>query len=103
MNARELAPGWDVALIHDPQPAALLSLVPEKARGWVWRCHIDVSTPNEATIERLLPYIAEYPRSLFHMADYVPEGMGGKVNIVPPAIDPTRASWTSGISSFTRR
>jgi trehalose synthase len=88
MNARELAPGWDVALIHDPQPAALLSLVPEKARGWVWRCHIDLSTPNEATIERLLPYVAEYPQSLFHMADYVPEGMDGKVNIVPPAIDP---------------
>jgi trehalose synthase len=88
MNARELAGGWDVALIHDPQPAALRSLVPEKARGWVWRCHIDLSTPNEATIERLLPYISDYPQSLFHMANYVPEGMGGKVNIVPPAIDP---------------
>jgi trehalose synthase len=88
MNARELTPGWDVALIHDPQPAAMLSLVPEKARGWVWRCHIDLSTPNPATIERLLPYISDYPQSLFHMADYVPEGMGGTVNIVPPAIDP---------------
>jgi trehalose synthase len=88
MNARELAGGWDVALIHDPQPAAMLSLVPEKARGWVWRCHIDLSTPNPATIERLLPYISTYPESLFHMADYVPEGMGGRVNIVPPAIDP---------------
>jgi trehalose synthase len=88
MNARELAAGWDVALIHDPQPAALHKLVPEKARGWVWRCHIDLSTPNESTIERLLPWIAEYPESLFHMEDYVPEGMGGRVNIVPPAIDP---------------
>jgi trehalose synthase len=88
MNARELAPGWDVALIHDPQPAAMLSLVPEKSRGWVWRCHIDLSTPNPATIERLLPFISDYPQSLFHMADYVPEGMRGNVNIVPPAIDP---------------
>ena len=35
MNARELVGGWDVALIHDPQPAALHTLVPEKARGWV--------------------------------------------------------------------
>jgi trehalose synthase len=88
MNARELVGGWDVALIHDPQPAALHTLVPEKARGWVWRCHIDLSTPNPATIERLLPYITAYPQSLFHMAQYVPQGMGGKVNIVPPAIDP---------------
>jgi trehalose synthase len=88
MNARELAGGWDVCLVHDPQPAALHTLVPEKAAGWVWRCHIDLSTPNPATIAQLLPYISEYPQSLFHMADYVPEGMRGKVNVVPPAIDP---------------
>src|SRR6059036_437777 len=40
MNARELSDGWDVCLVHDPQPAALFGLVPEKAKGWVWRCHI---------------------------------------------------------------
>jgi trehalose synthase len=88
MNARELARGWDVCIVHDPQPAALYKLVPEKAKGWVWRCHIDVSTPNPATIERLLPYIESYPQTLFHVADYVPDGMNGNVNIVPPAIDP---------------
>ena len=88
MNARELADGWDVCLIHDPQPAGLFKLVPEKAAGWVWRCHIDLSTPNPSTIERLLPFIADYPQSLFHMQGYVPAGMQGNVNIVPPAIDP---------------
>jgi len=88
MNAKELSSGWDVCLVHDPQPAALHSLVPEKADGWVWRCHIDVSTPNPATMERLLPCIRDYPQSLFHMPQYVPEGMLGKVNVVPPAIDP---------------
>jgi trehalose synthase len=88
INAKELTDGWDVCLVHDPQPAAMHLLVPEKADGWVWRCHIDLSTPNPATIERLLPYIKDYPESLFHMANYVPAGMGGKVNIVPPAIDP---------------
>jgi trehalose synthase len=88
MNARELVGGWDVALIHDPQPAALHTLVPEKARGWLWRCHIDMSSPNPDTMGKLLPYIATYPQSVFHVRDYVPEGMGGHVNIVPPAIDP---------------
>ena len=77
-----------MCLVHDPQPAALYGLVPEKAKGWVWRCHIDLSTPNPQTIAQLLPYIADYPESLFHMRDYVPAGMKGKVNIVPPAIDP---------------
>jgi trehalose synthase len=88
MNARELSRGWDVCIVHDPQPAALYKLVPEKATGWVWRCHIDVSTPNPGTMERLLPYIEDYPASLFHVRDYVPAGMNGGVNIVPPAIDP---------------
>jgi trehalose synthase len=88
INARELSNGWDVCLVHDPQPAAVHRLVPDKAEGWVWRCHIDLSTPNEATIDRLLPYIADYPQSLFHMPGYVPEGMGGHDNVVPPAIDP---------------
>ncbi|HEY8637760.1 MAG TPA: glycosyltransferase [Solirubrobacteraceae bacterium] len=88
MNAREMAGGWDVVLVHDPQPAALYSLVPEKSRGWVWRCHIDVSTPNPATLERFLPYIRDYPQSLFHTEQYVPDGMRGKVNVIPPAIDP---------------
>jgi trehalose synthase len=88
MNARELSRGWDVCIVHDPQPAALFSLVPEKARGWVWRCHIDVSTPNPDTMRRLLPFIESYPQSLFHVEGYVPAGMNGGVNIVPPAIDP---------------
>jgi trehalose synthase len=88
MNARELARGWDVCVVHDPQPAALYKLAPEKAGGWVWRCHIDVSTPNPATMERLLPFIEDYPQTLFHVDQYVPAGMNGNVNIVPPAIDP---------------
>jgi trehalose synthase len=62
--------------------------VPEKAAGWVWRCHIDLSTPNVHTMARFLPYIEDYPESLFHMQEYVPEGMNGRVNVVPPAIDP---------------
>jgi trehalose synthase len=88
MNARELSRGWDVCVVHDPQPAAIYSLAPEKAAGWVWRCHIDVSTPNPGTMRRLLPFIERYPQSLFHVHDYVPNGMNGAVNIVPPAIDP---------------
>jgi trehalose synthase len=88
MNARELGDGWDVAIVHDPQPAAIHSLVPDKARRWVWRCHIDLSTPNPATMERLIGYIQDYPAALFHMKQYVPGGMNGKVHVVPPAIDP---------------
>jgi trehalose synthase len=80
--------GWDVCIVHDPQPAALSSVVPDKAEHWIWRCHIDLSTPNPATLSRLLPYVSGYPTSVFHVQEYVPSGMNGGVNIVPPAIDP---------------
>jgi trehalose synthase len=88
INARELSDGWDHCIVHDPQPAAVFKLVPEKAGDWLWRCHIDVSQPNPDTMSQLLPFIEDYPRALFHMHDYVPAGMNGGVRIVAPAIDP---------------
>ena len=88
INARELTEGWDVCIVHDPQPAAMSSLVPDKSRQWVWRCHIDLSTPNPDTLARLVPYLEPYPAAVFHMRKYVPSGMDGHAHIVPPAIDP---------------
>jgi len=88
INARELSEDWDVVIVHDPQPAALASLVGGKSRHWVWRCHIDLSTPNESTLDRLLPYLEPYPAAVFHMPQYVPTGMNGRAHIIPPAIDP---------------
>ena len=76
MNARELSRGWDICLVHDPQPAALLSLAPEKARAWVWRCHIDVSTPNPRDDGAPAPVHQGLRASLFHVAGYVPAGDG---------------------------
>jgi trehalose synthase len=88
INARELPDGWDAIIVHDPQPAAIASLVPTKSRHWIWRCHIDLSTPNPATLEVLLPYLDHYPAAVFHLPDYVPPSIDGRARIVPPAIDP---------------
>jgi trehalose synthase len=88
MNARDLEEGWDVVIVHDPQPAGLFNNASEKSRHWVWRCHIDLSTPNPSTIERLRPLIAPYEASVWHMQQYVPDGITDGVRIVPPAIDP---------------
>ena len=90
MNAKQLQArlGRD----HRPRPAAagVHQHVPEKAQHWVWRCHIDLSTPNPGTIERLTPLVQEHDAFLFHMDQYVPAGLNGKrpPYIVPPAIDP---------------
>jgi trehalose synthase len=91
MNAEGLQGEWDVVIVHDPQPIGLLRGAKAKGKHWVWRCHIDLSTPNPAPIARLLPMIEEYDASVWHLEDYVPNGMGKhreEVRICPPAIDP---------------
>ena len=89
INARQLSDGWDVIIVHDPQPAAIHTHVPEKSNAWVWRCHIDLSTPNPDAVERLVPLISEHDAQVFHMQQYVPKGVESeRVYIVPPAIDP---------------
>jgi trehalose synthase len=91
INAEGLQGEWDVVIVHDPQPIGLLRGAKEKGGNWIWRCHIDLSTPNPAPITRLLPMIEEYDASVWHMEKYVPAGMGkhrDEVRIVPPAIDP---------------
>jgi trehalose synthase len=90
-NAAEIESGWDVIIVHDPQPAGIKRLVPGKSKLWVWRCHIDLSTPNPEAIERIVPLISEYDASVWHVEDYVPASLDGSapgIHIVPPAIDP---------------
>jgi trehalose synthase len=88
INAAQLGEDWDVCIVHDPQPAALATLVPERARHWVWRCHIDLSNPNPDTLSQLSSYFDPYEAAVFHMPEYVPAGIDGRAHIVPPAIDP---------------
>jgi trehalose synthase len=91
MNAADLEGEWDAVIVHDPQPIGMRRGALEKGKHWIWRCHIDLSTPNPAPIARLLPLIEEYDATVWHLPDYVPAGVDhGKdgVNIIPPAIDP---------------
>jgi trehalose synthase len=93
MNAQSLEEGaWDAIIVHDPQPVGLRHNSREAARKWIWRCHIDLSTPNEVTLGRILPLIAEYDATVWHLDQYVPEALkgsaNGSINLIPPAIDP---------------
>jgi trehalose synthase len=93
MNAQSLAEdAWDVIIVHDPQPVGLRHNAPEAAKKWIWRCHIDLSTPNETTLSLIKPLVEEYDASVWHLREYVPEGLeqsaNGEVKLIPPAIDP---------------
>jgi trehalose synthase len=55
----------DFTVIHDPQPAALIDSRPDHGGHWVWRCHIDLSNPNERVWRFLAPYIGRYDAAIF--------------------------------------
>jgi trehalose synthase len=88
LNANELEDDYDYVIVHDPQPAALRNYLNSHPGHWIWRCHIDLSTPNNEVLDRIVPLVEPYDCKVFHLKSYVPRGVDGKVEIVPPAIDP---------------
>jgi trehalose synthase len=80
---------YDFVIVHDPQPVAMIDHSADSAAKWIWRCHIDLSTPNEDVLEFLLPSISRYDAAIFHMPQYVPRSDDlPEAFIWPPAIDP---------------
>jgi trehalose synthase len=80
---------YDVYIVHDPQPAALRYFAQDRDARWVWRCHIDSSTPNPQVWGFLKPYIEVYDATVFTMAEFCPPDLHGPHTVfIPPAIDP---------------
>src|SRR5881396_1912332 len=89
LNARELTDEYDFVVVHDPQPLGLIDHFPDSKAHWVWRGHIDFSAPNPEVLDFLLPSIARYDATIFHLPQYAPRASGlPPAYIWPPAIDP---------------
>ncbi|WP_303904311.1 glycosyltransferase [Thiohalomonas denitrificans] len=77
----------DVVFIHDPQPAPLLGLCPNRKGKWVWRCHIDVSHPDRLVWKYLRQYLIAYDASVFSLPAFA-QPLPNLEYIIPPSIDP---------------
>ncbi len=88
-NEPQLDGGYDFVFVHDPQPAALLSVHGRGSARWLWRCHIDTSQPNADAWRFLRPFIADFDAAVFTMPEFVPPDVPvARVRAIPPAIDP---------------
>jgi trehalose synthase len=90
-NAVELTRPYDFVVIHDPQPLAIRDFVTrsqDRSTWWIWRCHIDTSTPDQGLYDYLLPSINRYDAAVYTLADYVPKGLTVPVREIAPTIDP---------------
>ena len=77
----------DFVFIHDPQPAPLLGLCPNRRGKWIWRCHIDCSRPFRPVWKYLKNHVAAYDASIFSLPDFA-QPLPHPQYLVAPSIDP---------------
>jgi len=86
-NAKRLPLDAEFMVIHDPQPAGLITSRPRKNNHWTWRCHIDLSHSNPTVWNFLAQYVPHYDAAIFsspHFAKQLPIPQF----LFYPAIDP---------------
>ncbi|MHB0866921.1 MAG: glycosyltransferase [Thermoleophilia bacterium] len=86
--SESLGAGFDFIVVHDPQPLLIRHFAGDLGAKWIWRCHIDTSTPNQPVADYLTPFISQYDTALFTLEDYIFRGLKIPINVIAPAIDP---------------
>lgn len=81
---------YDFIVIHDPQPAAVIRGREDTGPAkWIWRCHIDTSTPDPECWEFIYQYIRDYDACIFTMSDFVRDHESlPNLTFFTPTIDP---------------
>jgi trehalose synthase len=94
-NSLLMDDGYDVVVVHDPQPVALLHFLrdhPSLANGrtrWIWRCHIDLTVANPTVWEFFRPFVELHDASVWTLAEFVPASLKmDHVVEMHPCIDP---------------
>ncbi|MEA3223666.1 MAG: glycosyltransferase [Thermodesulfobacteriota bacterium] len=77
----------DCVIVHDPQPLPLIKFY-KKRQPWIWRCHVDLSKPNDKVWEFLSSFILRYDMVILSNKSYIKKDLPVEQRIVYPAIDP---------------
>jgi trehalose synthase len=76
----------DRIVVHDPQPLPLINHY-EKKGPWVWRCHVDLTSPNSEMWSYLSSFIEKYDAVIVTLEEYAQQLQTPQVFFMP-AIDP---------------
>ncbi|MCQ4573641.1 MAG: glycosyltransferase [Candidatus Brocadiales bacterium] len=79
----------DVVFIHDSQPIGLIKKRRENDNGsrWVWRCHVDFSSPDPVVWKFLKKFIEKYDASVFSAPQFS-KPLKTRQALISPSIDP---------------
>ena len=86
-NAERIEEWADVVFIHDPQPIALVHKKRKLKNKWVWRCHIDFSSPKRDVWFFLRNFIEKYDATVFSAVAFARKLPLRQV-LITPSIDP---------------
>jgi trehalose synthase len=86
-NIGEMELYGDILFIHDPQPVGLITRKKELGKKWIWRCHIDVSHPNEEVWNFVQPLVVQYDAAVFSAPSFSRE-LPTRQFLISPSIDP---------------
>jgi trehalose synthase len=84
-NIEEMNICGDIVFVHDPQPIALIKKRADNK--WLWRCHIDVSSPNKKVWDFLMDFIVHYDSAVFSAPSFS-QKLPIRQFLIPPSIDP---------------
>lgn len=84
-NIEEMDIRGDIVFVHDPQPITLIKK--KKENKWIWRCHIDVSTPEPAVWDFLKDFILQYDSIVFSSPNFS-QPLPIRQFLIAPSIDP---------------
>jgi trehalose synthase len=77
----------DFIVVHDPQPAGLIASKKDHHGKWVWRCHIDLSNPNQDVWGFLRPMVEQYDAAIFSSPAFARQ-LAIRQYLFYPCIDP---------------
>jgi trehalose synthase len=86
-NRQRMEFGEDLVVIHDPQPAGLVRSKEGSHACWVWRCHIDLSTPHPGVWDFLRPLVEQYDAAIFSSPSFTRQ-LSIPQYLFYPCIDP---------------
>jgi trehalose synthase len=86
-NIREMELYGDIIFVHDPQPVALVSRKKDIGKKWIWRCHIDVSHPNQKVWDFLQTFVVQYDAAVFSAPSFSRQ-LPIRQFLISPSIDP---------------
>jgi trehalose synthase len=76
-----------LVFIHDPQPAGMIRHLRRDGQRWIFRCHVDVSTPHPPAWEFLRSVVESYDASVFSHPSFAQQ-LAMPQFLIPPSIDP---------------